>query len=93
MRLAVKAFTTHTGFDEGESQPDQDPNVEPLSGVAVSVTCVPLGKLLVKQADAQLRPGGALVTVPKPPPKKFTVRVGPAPPPPEPVKQTTFAVI
>ena len=49
--------------------------MEPVLGVAVNVTGVPLAKPVVLQADAQLRPGGALVTVPKPLPKKFTARI------------------
>jgi hypothetical protein len=52
---------------------------------------VPLGKLAL-HVLAQLRPVGELFTLPEPVPAKSTVRVGPEPPP-EPVKQTTFAVM
>jgi len=68
--------------------------VKPLLAVAVNVTVVPLAKAVLVQADAQLRPSGELVTVPAPPPRKFTVRLNPPPPPPPGgVGQTTFAVM
>jgi hypothetical protein len=89
-RLVVK-FTVHTGFVDGESQFCQLPKVEPLLAAAVNVT-VPLAKLPI-QDDAQLRPRGELVTVPVPLPWKVTARVLSPPPPPEPAKQVTFAVI
>lgn len=73
--------------------PDQPPNDEDPTGVAVRVTGVPLEKLALQLAAvlAQLIPEGELVTVPEPLPAKTTVRIGP--PPPLPVKHTTFAVI
>lgn len=76
--------------------PDQPPNVEGATGVAVRVTVVPTGKLSTQliAVVAQLKVG--LVTVPVPLPRKLTVRIGAAPPPPPPlvsVKQTTLAVM
>ena len=41
----------------------------------------------------QLRPNGELATVPEPLPRNVKVRPGLPEPPPDPVKQTTFAVI
>ena len=52
--------------------PDQPANVEPEAAVAVSVTCVPLGKVSL-HVDPQLMPVGALVTVPVPLPASTTV--------------------
>lgn len=74
--------------------PDQPPNDDEPTGVAVRVTVVPLGKLALQLPAvlAQLSPTGELTTVPVPLPAKSTVRTGP-PPPPVPVKQTTFAGI
>jgi len=73
--------------------PDHPPNDEEPTGVAVKVTEVPLAKLALQFATvlAQLIPGGELVTVPEPLPGKIIVKIGP--PPPLPVKHTTFAVI
>src|ERR1700676_4410514 len=74
--------------------PLQPPNDELPAGVAVRVTVVPLGKLVVHVTFvlAQLKPEGETVTVPVPRPEKVSVRVGsPPPPPPAPVKQTPFA--
>jgi hypothetical protein len=45
--------------------PDQPVNVEPVFGVAVSVTNVPLAKLALHVVP-QLMPDGLLVTVPVP---------------------------
>ncbi|PQJ95832.1 hypothetical protein CXB77_16750 [Chromatium okenii] len=45
--------------------PLQPVNVEPVAGLAVSVTGIPLVKLLL-QTLPQLMPAGALVTVPLP---------------------------
>ena len=77
--------------------PDQPPNVEGATGVAMRVTVVPLGKLSSQLTCVlgQLKAVGELVTVPVPLPEKLTVRTGSAPPPPlvVPVKQTTFAVM
>jgi hypothetical protein len=74
------------------SQPSQPPNVEVPVGEAVSVTVVPLGKLVV-QVLAQPRPGGELVMVPEPVPANSTVRFWAEPPEPVVVKQTTLAVM
>ena len=75
--------------------PDQPPKVEGAIEVAVRVTVVPAGKLSTQLIAvlAQLKVG--LVTVPVPPPRKLTVKIGSAPPPPPPVlvKQTTLAVM
>jgi len=90
----VVRFTLHTCPDV-ESQPNQFPNVEPLLGVAVSWTGVPVVKAVVLQVgavDAQARPTGELAMVPEPMPLKFTVSVGLDPVPPA-AKQTTFAVM
>jgi fermentation-respiration switch protein FrsA (DUF1100 family) len=75
----------------GVSQPTQLPNNDPPLGAAVSVTVLPLANW-ARHALAQLTPGGELVTVPDPFPRKVTVRAG------DPallllVKQTTFAVM
>ena len=79
-----------------QAPPDQPPNVEGATGVAVRVMVVPLGKLSMQLTSvlAQLKPE-VEVTVPVPLPEKLTVKVGPAPPPPllVPSKQTTFAVM
>jgi hypothetical protein len=72
------------------SQFPQLANEELPLAVAVSVIVVPLAKLAV-HVLAQIRPEGELVMLPEPGPGKFTVREGPTPP--EPVKQTTVAVI
>ena len=73
--------------------PDQPPNEDDPTGVAVRVTEVPLEKLALQFTAVlgQLIPEGELVTVPEPLPAKTTVKIGP--PPPLLVKQTTFAVI
>ena len=52
--------------------PDQPVNVEPVLGVAVSATAVPLAKLALQVAP-QLMPDGLLVTVPVPVPLPCTV--------------------
>jgi len=64
--------------------PDQPPNVEGATGVAVRVTVVPDGKLSTQLSDplSQLKPEVELVTVPVPLPRKFTVKIGSAPPAP-----------
>ena len=54
--------------------PFQPVKVEPPLGVAVSVTLVPLVKLVL-QVDPQLIPAGLLVTVPVPVPLLVTVNV------------------
>jgi hypothetical protein len=53
--------------------PDQPENVEPVAGVAVSVTIVPAAK--VRQPEPQEVPGGEEVTVPVPVPDVVMVRV------------------
>src|SRR3989454_581391 len=53
--------------------PLQPTNAEPPSGIAVSVTTVPLPKL-AEQLAPQVTPEGALVTVPAPAPAVATVR-------------------
>ncbi len=52
--------------------PDQPAKTEPEAGVAVSVTAVPLLRV-VEQALPQLIPAGLLVTVPLPVPALATV--------------------
>lgn len=80
----VRLFTVHAVPDVA-SQPVHPPNAEPEPGAAVSVIVVPDANAAL-QLLAQLRPGGALVTVPDPVPVKSTARVTP-------VKQTTLAVM
>ena len=91
-RFAVKLFILHTVNPGPEvvSQPTQPPNAEVPVAVAVNAIAVPLTKLAlhVPAVDAQLRPGGELVTFPEPVPVKFTVSIGP-----ELLRQATFAVI
>src|SRR5438445_10861716 len=59
---------------EAASQPLQPVNVDPVAGVAVRVTTVPLSKA-AEQVAPQLSPAGAEVTVPLPVPAVVTVRV------------------
>jgi hypothetical protein len=73
----VKLLTLQT-FPARVSHPTQPPNVDPLLGVAVNVTVLPLAKFAL-HVDAQLSPGGELVTVPAPAPAKTTARIGPGP--------------
>jgi hypothetical protein len=80
--LLIRLFTVHV-IPDVESQPAQLPKVEPLLGVAVSVTLMPLVKGALHVA-VHPSPAGTLVTVPEPTPIKSTVRVGLP-------KQTTFA--
>ena len=61
-------------FPEVESQPLQLVKVEVPSGTAVSVTGVPLLKV-VEQVAPQLIPAGELVTVPPPVPFFVTFKV------------------
>ena len=63
--VAVVSERVHV--DVPVQAPDQPANFEPVAGVAVSVTCVPLPKLSVHVAP-QLIPAGELVTVPVPVP-------------------------
>ena len=78
-----------------ESHPVQLSNTDEPVAVAVRVTGVPLAYWVRHGVGLeQLRPGGALATVPAPRPAKVRVRTGdPVPPPLELVKQTTFAVM
>ncbi len=52
--------------------PDHPAKVEPVDGVAVRLTVVPLSKL-AEQVEPQLIPAGLLVTVPFPLPDSDTV--------------------
>ena len=56
--------------------PPHPPNVLPLPGVCVSVTCV-LGTKLAVQVGGQEIPAGLLETLPEPSPVMFTVRSSP----------------
>jgi hypothetical protein len=56
--------------------PDQELKIAFESADAVSVTCVPWGKVAL-QAGGQLIPAGVLVTVPVPFPPTLTLRVSP----------------
>jgi hypothetical protein len=64
--------------------------VDGLVAAAVNVIGVPLTKPWLHDTalDAQLRPGGELLSFPVPVPRKFTVSIGP-----ELLRQATFAVI
>ena len=75
---------TRTQVEVPVQPPDQPPNVEGATGVAVRVTVAPDGKLStqLKSWVAQLKPELELVTVPAPLPRKFTVRIGSPPPAP-----------
>ena len=89
VRSLVKLFTVQICPNTASQFPQLE-NVEATLAVAVSVTVVPLAKLAV-HVLAQVRPEGELVVLPDPVPGKLTVSAGP--PPPEAVKQTTFAVM
>jgi hypothetical protein len=69
---AVFTVTTHAPVPV--QAPLQFPNVEPASGVAVSVTAVP-GVTDCEHVAPQLMPAGLLVTVPEPVPFFVTVSV------------------
>lgn len=75
--------------------PLQPPKDELPTGVALSVTEVPLAKLELQGPAvlAQFRPEGELLTVPVPEPPKLTVSSGPELPELLLVKQVTFAVM
>jgi hypothetical protein len=70
-------------------QPDHDTFVDGAVGVAVNVSGVPLTNAAL-QEPGHVIPDGVLVTVPVPL-VMLTVKRGELPPPPVPVKQTTFA--
>jgi hypothetical protein len=70
----VAAVTVTTQVPVPEQGAPQPVNVEPVAGVAVSVTCVPLANGAAHVAP-QLIPAGALVTVPVPVPAFVTVKV------------------
>lgn len=76
MAVTVWSPLTFTTQAPAPPQPPplQPPNVDPITGVALSVTLVPLVKLNV-QTVPQLMPLGALVTVPEPSPFLMTVSV------------------
>ena len=63
--------------------------------MAVSVTVVPAGKLSTQLIAVLAQSKVGLVTVPVPLPRKLTVKIGDAPPPPPlvSVKQTTLALM
>src|SRR5437016_2079047 len=63
------------GLVLAQPPPVQPWKVEPVAGVAVRVTCVPLSKA-AEQVAPQLIPAGLEVTVPRPVPSGITVRVG-----------------
>lgn len=58
--------------------PDQPAKVDPVAGVAVSVTAVPLLKAAL-QVFSQPMPEGTLLTVPDPLPERVTLSTGEAP--------------
>src|SRR5436853_457104 len=80
MNLADTAFaasivTVHVVAVGVVAQPVKPANAEPAVGAAVRVTVESFGKSRVHVAP-QLRPAGALVTVPAPVPVLLTVSVG-----------------
>jgi hypothetical protein len=87
VRLLLRLLTVQICPDtpDTKSHADHIAKAEPLLGTAVSVIVVPEAKL-APHVQAQLRPGGALVTVPDPLPAKSTVKVSPE-------KHTTLAVM
>jgi len=78
-----------------EGQVGQVAVVDVPEGVAVSITVVPLVNACVMHGPGfvQLKPSGLLATVPVPVPRNVKDKAGFPPPPPVPVKQTTFPVI
>jgi hypothetical protein len=71
--LAPDIVTAHAPVPE-QDPPLQPANLEPATGVAVSVTTVPAGKGAL-QAAPQLMPAGEETTVPEPVPARVTERV------------------
>lgn len=71
--VAAVTVTVHVPVPE-QPPPVHPPKVEPLAGVAVSVTMVPLVTLSLQSAP-QLIPAGLLVIVPVPNPDLATVNV------------------
>ncbi len=71
--VAAETVTTQVPVPE-HPPPLQPLKVEPVAGLAVSVTAVPLVKL-AEQVAPQVIPAGELVTVPLPVPAGVTVRV------------------
>jgi len=68
----VLAVSVRVQVDVPVQAPVQPAKVDPEAAVAVSITCVPLGKLAL-QVPGQLMPDGLLVTVPVPVPVVVTV--------------------
>ena len=75
---------TRTQVEVPVQPPDQPSNVDGATGVAVSVTVVPDGKLSTQLVSTlvQVKPEVELVTVPVPLPRKVTVKIGSPPPAP-----------
>ena len=71
--VAAESVTTHVPVPL-QPPPVQPLKVEPMAGMAVSITTVPLAKL-AEQVAPQVMPAGALVTVPLPVPALETVSV------------------
>src|SRR5213594_2300220 len=71
--VAAESVTTHVPVPL-QPPPLQPLKVEPMAGMAVSITTVPLAKL-AEQVAPQVMPAGALVTVPLPVPAGVTVSV------------------
>src|SRR5436309_2706383 len=69
--VAVETVTTQVPVPE-HPPPLQPLKVEPMAGMAVSITTVPLAKL-AEQVAPQVMPAGELVTVPLPVPALLTV--------------------
>jgi hypothetical protein len=70
----VKAFSVTVHVPVPEHAPLQPAKLVPMSGVAVSVTVVPLGKLQLHVAPQEM-PDGELVTVPVPAPDLLTDKI------------------
>src|SRR5207249_12207134 len=71
--------------------PVQPSKVEPVAGVAVRVTTVPLSKA-AEQVPSQSIPAGLEVTVPLPEPRRVTERVNCVPPEVTPKRASTVVV-
>jgi hypothetical protein len=74
VRLVAAVMATVQAPTPEQLPPFQPVKMEPAAGVAVSVTLLPLGKLL-EQVAPQVIPAGELVTVPVPAPVMLKVKV------------------
>lgn len=70
--VSLDNVTVHVVAVPEQPPPDHPPNVDPVLGVAVSVTAVPLAKL-AEQVAPHVMPAGELLTDPLPVPEGWTV--------------------